>query len=71
MEHFRYYDMDTTTISAIRSSQYPIKLGKPEHGTAEHGTPAEQRNSGGATEHYPEHQRKTPEYRRNTHVTPV
>ena len=29
------------------------------------------RNSGGTTEHYPEHQRNTPEYQRNTKVTPV
>ena len=32
------------------------------------GTP---RDSGGTTEHYPEHQRNTPEYQPNTNVTPV
>ena len=41
-------------------------------GTPEHGTPAEQRNSGtprnsgGTTEHYPEHQRNTPVQRNHT-----
>ena len=29
------------------------------------------RNSGGTTEHYPEHQRNTATYQRNTNVTPV
>ena len=77
MEHFRYYDMDTTTISAIRSSQHSIKLGTPEHGTAERGTPAEQRNT---LEQWrnnqtlpgtpAEHPRIPTEYPRNTSVTP-
>ena len=48
------------------------KPGTPEQQNTEHrrnsGT---SRNSGGTTEHYPEHQRNTPEYQRNTNVTLV
>ena len=48
-----------------------LVIGTPERRSTEHrrnsGTP---RNSGRTTEHYPEHQRNTAEYQRNTNVTP-
>ena len=48
-----------------------LVTGTPERRSTEHrrnsGTP---RNSGRTTEHYPEHQRNTAEYQRNTNVTP-
>ena len=49
-----------------------LVTGTPERRSTEHrrnsGTP---RNSGRTTEHYPEHQRNTAEYQRNTNVTAV
>ena len=54
------------TINTI--IMHTIKPGTPEYGTTEHGPP---RNSGGTTEHYPEHQQNTPEYQRNINVLPL
>ena len=34
-----------------REDWHTIKLGTPEHGTMEHGTPAEPQNDAGTTEH--------------------
>ena len=51
---------------------HTIKPGTPENQNTEHRrnsrTP---RNSGGTTEHYPEHQQNTPDYQRNTNITPL